>query len=60
MSGRYVIGWTNSEKIAGRLQVETTKDFPDSVQRKTVLIAGYWCIEISVDADDFERWAALP
>jgi hypothetical protein len=57
MAGRHVVGLTNSEKAADVIATVVSEDFPDSVQRRVTHVEGYGvCVEISVDADDFERW----
>jgi hypothetical protein len=61
MSGRHVLAITNSTKAADAIESVVRQDFPDSTFRGITRIDGVGlCFEITVDADEFERWALLP
>lgn len=56
MTGRHALALTNSEKVALQLEQMACADF-DSVEVRLRHVDGYgWCHEISVDADEYERW----
>lgn len=55
MSGRYVVITTNKQWMADALAPVIRKDFPDCT---SVDEADHGLIQITVDADEYERWAA--
>ena len=61
MAGRHVIALTNSEKAADVIAAVALADVPESLQRRWMNVGAYGsCVELSVDADEYERWLVLP
>jgi hypothetical protein len=57
-NSRHVLALTNSTKAADVIERHALADFR-SVGRRLRHVERYgWCTEISVDADEFERWVA--
>lgn len=54
--GRHVLALTNSQKAAEILEAQAREDFT-SVECHVARYPGYgWCVEISVDAIEYDRW----
>jgi hypothetical protein len=61
MGNRHLLGFFNSTKASEIITKIIARDFPDSVENHLVFLDNYgWYNAISVDADEFNTWIALP